>query len=68
MSYKITYANGDAPEEATDLSAAYTAMQLEFPGCHIEACGDRWIVWETEEESQNDDGANAVAEFRKIEE
>ena len=65
--YKITYRNGDAPEEATDLSAAYAAMQAEFPDCHIEEFGDRWLVWESEEASRNDDGAKAVAEFRKIE-
>ena len=66
MSYKIKYANGDA-QEATDLSAAYAGMQAEFPECHIEECGDRWLVWESEEASRNDDGAKAVAEFRKIE-
>lgn len=67
MIYKINYTNGDPSEEATDLSAAYAGLQEEFPGCHIEDCGDRWLVWETEEDSLNDDGAKAVAEIRKIE-
>lgn len=64
--YKIQYRNGDASEEATDLSAAYAGIQAEFPDCHIEQCGDRWLVWATEEESENDDGSKAVAEIRQF--
>lgn len=63
--YKITYANGLTPEVATDLMAAYQGLQEEFPGCHIEECGGRWLVWASEEDSMNDDGARAIAQILK---
>lgn len=67
MKYQIKYANESTVEETISLSDAYTGLRQEFPGCVIhEVANGRWLVWETEEDSVDDCGADAVAEITLV--
>jgi hypothetical protein len=39
----------------------YAWIETRYPEAEVEYFPDRGLVWETEEDSRNDDGANAVA-------
>lgn len=67
----ITYTDGrvtvvDSDEEAREILLA------EYPQAYflddyqpVNSRHERMLVWETEEDSDNDDGANAVASIRR---
>lgn len=57
----ITYANGQASQTAETLTAAKEIILAAHPEAYIESFDDRALCWESEDESQNDDGAKAFA-------
>lgn len=67
---EVSYTNGRS-ESYESYDAAVEALTTEYPDAEIghdgdlSDGGDRTLVWESEEDSVNDDGAKAVASIRK---
>ncbi len=77
MSIVISYADGSV-SECENLDAAKGRIESDHPDCiyaeQWDADGvnddgktmERLLVWATEEDAENDPGANAVAQFERI--
>lgn len=65
MTYRITYSDGRKATTET-LDEAMEILTKEYPSLYTDDSGDRTLCWESEEKSENDDGAKAVAEIREI--
>jgi len=78
MTYTIEFSDGRPSIECSDYYTEVTAQLAKMIGPDVEIGDDeqdggvdedggqpmRRLVWETEEDSENDDGANAVASIR----
>lgn len=68
--YKISYTDG-REDSAETYDAAKAIIVGEYPDAEIghdgdlEGFGDRTLCWASEEDSVDDDGANAVASIRR---
>ena len=80
MEYKVTYTNGNASETHATLADAFRSLLARFPdlsaytddGCRVNEEAPEWhaveriIVWENEDDSEEDDGARAVASISRV--
>jgi hypothetical protein len=68
--YTIHHSNGRTDGPYLTHDAAIEAALTEWPGAEIGHSadltdgGDRTLIWECEQDAENDDGANAVASIR----
>ena len=68
--YTVQFSDGSTSEMYDTYDEAVDAMEARYPDGEIGHSGDlsdggdRTIIWETEEDSINDDGAHAVASIR----
>lgn len=61
-SYRITYSNGNAPDHADSYEDAVQLVRNQWgERCYAEQFADRALVWRNEQDSVDDDGANALA-------
>lgn len=62
--FRISTTNGNflnGREYASEAEAQEAIRAHYGRDVHIELCGDRWLVWTSEEDSIDDDGARAIA-------
>lgn len=72
MAYTISYSDGRASTEHETYEAAQDAIRAEWPDAEIghdgdlTSGGDRTLCWACEEDSEDDDGARAVASIYEV--
>jgi hypothetical protein len=65
--FKITFSNGDSPVSFLEYEECIRFLERKYPDLELghdgdlSDKGDRTLVWENEQDSINDAGANAVA-------
>jgi hypothetical protein len=73
MGYEITYANGADASFVATYEDALCVIADRWPDAEVghdgdlTSGGDRTLVWATEADAVNDDGARAVACIRRVE-
>jgi len=69
MEYEIRYASGGTRNTHADYQSATAEIHGSWPNAYLHDCGDgRTLVWATEEDSEEDDGSDAVAEINEVKE
>jgi hypothetical protein len=69
--YRIHYATGEVSKAYETTQECLDALEGAYPNYwaghdgDLADGGDRTLVWRNEAESENDDGANAVASIRR---
>lgn len=65
--FQIKHTNGSAPETCATRDEAVASVVATYgEDTYVEQFADRSLVWETEEASENDDGAHAVASIYEV--
>jgi hypothetical protein len=76
MEVRVTFTNSERAQEHDSIAEAFTALRERWPDLYAvgdggweadettEDIGERILVWETEDESTDDDGARAVASIK----
>lgn len=71
MNYRISYTDGAPDDVVPTYAEARTVIDERWPDAEVrhdgdlDGGGDRTLVWATEADSVNDDGARAVASIRR---
>lgn len=69
--YKIEWADGETETGFETTQDALDAIERRYPDYYaghdgdLSEGGDRTLVWRNEGESEDDDGANAIASIRR---